>query len=77
MTPAELTYDLLDDLILAEERGRGARVKVSLGPSLGPTVELLLFSQGHGDVIDVAASPELNAARTCLSNGVPAYLPAP
>jgi anti-sigma regulatory factor (Ser/Thr protein kinase) len=74
MTPAELTYDLLDDLILADERGRRAPVRVSVGPSLGPTVELLLFSLAHGDVIDVAASAELNAARACLSDGVPVYL---
>ena len=74
MEPAELTFDLLDDLLLATERGRPTPASVKTGPLLGPAVELLQFGYGHGDAVRQAPSLELEAARKCLQTGLPTYL---
>lgn len=69
-----LGFDILDDLLLAHERGRLPEVRLVPGSSLGSIVELLQFCQGNGRVLGYVASPETQAFKHCFENHKPVYL---
>lgn len=76
MPPARepLTFDVLDDLVLAHERGRPPAVRLEPGPSLGSIVELLRFCDEHGGALTYIASPETAAIKQAFQSRKPIYL---
>lgn len=69
-----LTFELLDDLLLAHERGRATGIRAVPGPSLGSVVELMRFAEEHGDQIAYLPTEETDAIRRCLRTRRPVYL---
>jgi hypothetical protein len=78
MPPARepLTFEVLDDLVLAHERSRAPAVRLQPGPSLGALIELLLFCDEHPGALGYAASPEIDALKRSLETRRPVYLDA-
>jgi hypothetical protein len=76
MPPAReaLTFDILDDLVLAHERGRAPAVRLEPGPCLGSIVELLRFSEEHSGALTHSASPETAAIKQAFQSRRPVYL---
>jgi hypothetical protein len=76
MRPATeaLTFDVLDDLLLAHERGRVPPIRLVPGPCLGSLVELLLFSQEHDGALPYRASDETAAIQRAYDTRRPVYL---
>ena len=71
-----LTFDVLDDLVLAHERRRATTIKVVPGPCLGSIVELHRFVQDKGPVLSFAETAETRAVQRCLETRLPVYLNA-
>lgn len=69
-----LGFEILDDLLLAHERGRLPKVRLVPGSSLGSLVELLQFCEGNGSAIGYTASPETQAFKHCFESRKPVYL---
>lgn len=69
-----LTFDVLDDLILAHERGRKPAVHLEPGPCLGSIVELLHFCEEHAGALEYSASPETCAAKRAFEARRPVFL---
>ena len=69
-----LTFDVLDDLILAYERGRVPSVRLAPGACLGSIVELLQFVEDHKDALPYRASNETGAIRRAYETRRPVYL---
>lgn len=76
MQPAHeaLTFEVLDDLILAHERGRLPPIQLAPGPCLGSIVELLRFCSEHEGILDYAATPETAAISRAFQSRRPVYL---
>jgi hypothetical protein len=70
--PLSLTFDLLDDLLLARERGRLARVTLEPGTNIGPQIELVVVG-GSLNGIAVPSTPALGAAKETVRTRRPAY----
>ena len=73
-TQEPLTFEVLDDLVLAHERARVPPVRLMPGPCLGSIVELLRFCEEHGRAFDYADSPETGAIKRALDTRRPVYL---
>ena len=79
-----LTFDVLDDLILAHERGRVPPVRLVPGACLGSVVELLQFVADHEGALPYRASNETRAIQrayearrpVCLNGGLTGFVPA-
>jgi hypothetical protein len=69
-----LTFDVLDDLLLAHERGRVPTVRLAPGPCLGSIIELLRFSQEHDGALPYRASDETAAIHRAYETRRPVYL---
>lgn len=69
-----LTFDVLDDLILAHERGRVPAVRLTPGQCLGSIVELLRFCNEHRGALDYVPTPETAAIGQALGSRRPVYL---
>ena len=69
-----LTFEILDDLVLAHRRGRSHAVRLLPGPCLGSIVELLCFSQEHDGALDYSVSPETKAIERSFQTRRPVYL---
>ena len=69
-----LTFEVLDDLILAHERGRVPAVRLALGACLGAVVELLQFVVDHEGALPYQASEETHAIQRAHDTGRPVYL---
>lgn len=76
MLPAReaLTFKILDDLVLAHERGRPSPVRLLPGPCLGSIVELLRFHEEHGHALEFSASDETAAIERSFQTRQPVYL---
>lgn len=76
MLPAReaLTFELLDDLVLAHERGRPSPVRLLPGACLGSVVELLRFHDEHRGALDFIASSETLAIERSFQTRQPVYL---
>lgn len=76
MLPAReaLTFDVLDDLLLAHERGRPSPVRLLPGACLGSIVELALFLQEHDGALPLIASDETAAIQRACETRRPVYL---
>ena len=68
-----LSFDVLDDLVLARERGRAPSVRLLPGECLGAIVELLLFCQDHREAFEYSTSPETAAMTLALERRRPVY----
>jgi hypothetical protein len=73
-TSEDLTFEALDDLILAHERGRVPAVRLAPGPSLGALVELVRFAREHEGALAYAATPETDAIDRACRTRRPVYL---
>lgn len=73
-TAEALTFDVLDDLLLAYERGRVPPVRLAPGPCLGSIVELIHFSQEHDGALPYRASDETAAIQRAYESRRPVYL---
>ena len=71
-----LTFDVLDDLILAHERGRVPPVRLAPGPCLGSIVELLQFVQDRRGALPYRASNETRAIQRACETRRPVHLNA-
>lgn len=69
-----LTFEVLDDLVLAHERGREISVQLQPGACLGSLVELHQYRIQNRDALQCIETPETAAIRSCLRTGRPAYL---
>ena len=69
-----LTFDTLDDMILAHDRGLKPAVRLLPGPCLGSLVELFQFNEQNNMALRHLETPDLAAVRRCLQTGRPAYL---
>lgn len=69
-----LTFEILDDLLLAHERSRAPAVRLEPGPSLGAIIELLCFCQEHPGALEYASAPEIDALKRSLKTRKPVYL---
>jgi hypothetical protein len=69
-----LTFNVLDDLVLAHERGRTPAVRLEPGPCLGSIVELLHFCEEHHGALTYCASPETTAIGQAFQTRKPTYL---
>ena len=69
-----LTFDVLDDLVLAHERGRAPPVRLAPGACLGAIVELLLFSEDHRGALPYRPSNETDAIQRAYETRRPVYL---
>lgn len=76
MLPARevLTFEILDDLVLAHERGRVPPVRLVPGSCLGSIIELLHFSQEYDDALPYSASDETAAIQRAYETRRPVYL---
>lgn len=76
MSPADepLTFDILDDLLIAHERERVPPVRLVPGPCLGSIVELLHFSQDHNGALPYRAGDETVAIQRAYQTRRPVYL---
>lgn len=76
MPPARepLTFEVLDDLVLAHERSRAPAVRLQPGPSLGPLIELMRFCDEHPGALGYAPSPEIDALKRAFEIRKPVYL---
>ena len=74
MSTETLTFDVLDDLILAHERGRAPAVRLAPSACLGAIVELLQFTADHEGALLYDASEETSAIRHAWETGRPVYL---
>lgn len=75
MPPLEaLTFEVLDDLILAHERGRVPALTLAPGPCLGSIVELLRFTHEHSRALDYLRTPETTAIERAFESRRPVYL---
>ena len=75
-TIESLTFDVLDDLLLAHERARVPPVRLVPGPCLGSIVELLHFSQEHNGALPYRASNETAAIHRAYETRRAVYLDA-
>jgi hypothetical protein len=73
-TTEALTFEILDDLLLAHERGRVPAVRLVPGPCLGSIVELVHFSQEHDGALLYRASEETVAIQGAYETRRPVYL---
>jgi hypothetical protein len=73
-TTEALTLNVLDDLLLAHERGRLPAVRLVPGPCLGSIVELLHFSLEHDGALTYRASDETAAIQRAYEIRRPVYL---
>lgn len=69
-----LTFEILDDLVLARERSRAPAVHLEPGPSLGALIELLRFCHEHPGALKYASAPEIHALKRSLETRKPVYL---
>jgi hypothetical protein len=69
-----LTFEILDDLVLAHERSRAPAVRLEPGPSLGALIELLRFCHEHPGGLEYASAPEIDALKRSLETRKPVYL---
>jgi hypothetical protein len=69
-----LTFDLLDDLLLARERGRRIDLRLAPGVCLGSTVELFSHLHASPTAFDHEPSAEIEAMRQALITRKPTYL---
>ena len=69
-----LTFDVLDDLLLAHERGRVPPVRLAPGLCLGSVVELLHFAEDHKGALPYRPSNETDAIRRAYETRRPVYL---
>ena len=69
-----LTFDVLDDLILAHERGRVPPVRLVPGACLGSVVELLHFAEDHRGALPYRPSNETVAIQRAYETRRPVYL---
>ena len=69
-----LTFEVLDDLVLAHERGRTPAVRLEPGPCLGSIVELLRFCEEHRGALTYGPSPETSAIDRAFQTRKPIYL---
>jgi hypothetical protein len=78
MPPAveALTFEVLDDLLLAHERGRVPPLRLAPGPCLGSIVELLQFSEEHDGALPYRATDETTAIKRAYETRRPVYLQA-
>src|SRR5436190_1758462 len=70
----DLTFDVLDDLWLAYERGRLPRVHLAPGGCLGSIVELVHFLQDHVGALTCRASEETGAIQRAYETRRPVHL---
>lgn len=68
-----LTFEVLDDLVLAHERSRAPAARLQPGPSLGALIELLRFCDDHPGALAYLPSPEIDALKRSLEIRKPAY----
>jgi hypothetical protein len=73
-TVEPLTFEVLDDLVLAHERGRVPALKLAPGPCLGSIVELLRFTREHPRALDYVPTPETAAIDRAFQSRRPVYL---
>ena len=69
-----LTFDVLDDLLLAHERGSVPAIRLQSGPCLGALVELALFLQEHDKALPLRPSDETAAIQRAYEVRRPVYL---
>jgi hypothetical protein len=69
-----LTFEVLDDLIVAHERGLTPAVRLVPGPCLGALVELFHFNELNSGALGHAETPDLALLRRCLETGRPVFL---
>ena len=74
MAGQPLTFDVLDDFILAHERDRTLPVCLQPGPCLGSIVELVRFCEESGQALDYTESRETAGIRRALESRRPVYL---
>lgn len=76
MPPATeaLTFDVLDDLLLAHERGRVPPVRLQPGPCLGSLVELVHFSHENNGALPYRPSDETRSIQRAYDTRRPVYL---
>lgn len=74
LTRELLNFEVLDDLVLAHERGHSPSVRLIPGVCLGSIVELLNFCHDHGSPLDHAGSPETDAIKRTLQTRRPVYI---
>ena len=74
-SPTEaLTFDVLDDLMLAHERRRAPPVCLMPGACLGSIVELLHFVEDHKGALPYRSSNETGAIQRAYETRRPVYL---
>jgi hypothetical protein len=71
-----LDFDVLDDLLLANERGRLPAVRLVPGRSLGSLVEFHSFCAEHEGALPHSPSPEMQAIKQAFQTRKPVYLDA-
>jgi hypothetical protein len=69
-----LTFEILDDALLARERGRRVGLCFEPGLCLGPMVELFVHTQTSKEPIDHEPAAEIDAMGLALSGRQPVYL---
>jgi len=69
-----LTFEVLDDLLLAHERGRLPSVRLQPGPCLGSTIELVHFAQENDGALPFRPTDETAAIRRAYETRRPVYL---
>ena len=69
-----LTFELLDDLVLAHERSRAPAVRLQPGPSLGALIELLRCCDDYPGALAYLPSPEIDALKRSLEIRKPVHL---
>lgn len=70
----DLTFDVLDDLMLAHERGRVPPIRLAPGGCLGSIVELLHFTEDHKGALVYRSSTQTNAIQRACETRRPVYL---
>lgn len=69
-----LTFEVLDDLLLAHERGRVPAVRLQPGRCLGSTIELVHFTQENDGALLYRPTDETIAIRRAYETRRPIYL---
>src|SRR5262245_16956480 len=69
-----LTFEVLDDLLLAYERGRVPPIRLAPGACLGSTVELIQFSEDHNGTLPYRPSEDTIAIHRAFETRRPVYL---
>jgi hypothetical protein len=69
-----LTFEILDDLLLAHERGRVPPIRLQPGPCLGSTIELVHFAKEREGALPYRPTEETAAIQRAYETRRPVYL---